>query len=119
MLKHVMGLGLQDNGTMGAHHLATVALVVLSYMLNVHLVGLVVFGTLNLSNPLLHLSKLASCLEFKTAKMALFALFAAVFFVTRVVLFPYFILRWCVRLTAQQHCSLESHRLCVSVWCMQ
>jgi hypothetical protein len=33
------GLGLQDNGTMGAHHLATVALVVLSYMLNVHLVG--------------------------------------------------------------------------------
>jgi hypothetical protein len=33
------GLGLQDNSTMGAHHLATVALVVLSYMLNVHLVG--------------------------------------------------------------------------------
>jgi len=34
-----VGLGLQDNGTMGAHHLATVALVVLSYMLNVHLLG--------------------------------------------------------------------------------
>jgi hypothetical protein len=33
------GLGLQDNGTMGAHHLATVALVVMSYMLNVHLLG--------------------------------------------------------------------------------
>jgi hypothetical protein len=35
----VTGLGLQDNGTMGAHHLATVALVVLSYMLNVHMLG--------------------------------------------------------------------------------
>lgn len=33
------GLGLQDNGTMGAHHLATVALVVMSYLLNVHLLG--------------------------------------------------------------------------------
>ncbi|WIA09713.1 hypothetical protein OEZ85_009097 [Tetradesmus obliquus] len=96
MLKHVMGLGLQDNGTMGAHHLATVALVVLSYMLNVHLVGLVVFGTLNLSSPLLHMSKLASCLELKTAKTLLFGLFAAVFFVTRVLLFPYFILKCCM-----------------------
>ena len=33
------GLGLQDNGTMGAHHFATVALVVMSYMLNTHLLG--------------------------------------------------------------------------------
>jgi hypothetical protein len=59
--------------------------------------GLVVFGTLNLSSPLLHMSKLASALELKTAKTLLFALFAAVFFVTRVLLFPYFILKWCVR----------------------
>jgi hypothetical protein len=59
--------------------------------------GLVVFGTLNLSSPLLHMSKLASALELKTAKTLLFALFAAVFFVTRVLLFPYFILKWCVQ----------------------
>jgi hypothetical protein len=57
---------------------------------------------LNLSSPLLHMSKLASALELKTAKTMLFALFAAVFFVTRVLLFPYFILKWCVQLAGQQ-----------------
>lgn len=59
------------------------------------------FGTLNLSSPLLHMSKLASCLELKTAKTLLFGLFAAVFFVTRVLMFPYFILKWCVQLAGQ------------------
>jgi hypothetical protein len=44
------GLGLRDNGTMGAHHLATVALVVLSYMLNVHLLGRWLLGAPGLSH---------------------------------------------------------------------
>jgi ceramide synthetase len=93
MLKHVLGLGLQDNSTMGAHHIATVALVLLSYMLNVHLLGLMVFGLLNVSSPLLHLSKLASTLEYKKTKTVLFATFAVVFFMTRCVVFPYIIIK--------------------------
>eukprot|EP00878_Enallax_costatus_P008215 GHUV01008588.1.p1 GENE.GHUV01008588.1~~GHUV01008588.1.p1 ORF type:complete len:229 (+),score=38.29 GHUV01008588.1:561-1247(+) len=93
MLKHMLGLGLQDNSTMGAHHLATVALVVLSYMLNVHLLGLMVFALLNVSSPLLHMSKLASCLEFNLAKTVLFVMFGFVFFVTRCVAFPYVIIK--------------------------
>ncbi|KAF8073226.1 Cers5 [Scenedesmus sp. PABB004] len=96
MLKHALGLGLADTGAMGAHHLATVALIVTSYLLNVHLVGLLVFGVLNLSSPLLHLSKLASNLEMRRAKTGLFAAFAAVFFVTRVLVFPYVVLKGAV-----------------------
>jgi hypothetical protein len=164
------GLGLQDGGTMGVHHLATVALIVLSYMLSVHYLGacvllcraqcgavrhavcmgrrlcmcvcvcvhvcvcvcawraraqprracsvracslehgwrhptcvrvcrraqcagMLVFCSLNVSNPLLHASKLASVFEMRRTKTALFGLFAAVFFVTRVLLFPYVIIK--------------------------
>jgi hypothetical protein len=77
----------------------------------------VVFGTLNLSSPLLHMSKLASALELKTAKTLLFALFAAVFFVTRVLLFPYFILKWCVQLAGQQqHTTVGQAQQCVACW---
>lgn len=93
MLKHVLGLGLQDNHTMGAHHIATVALIVLSYLLNVHLLGLMVFGLLNVSSPILHLSKLANNLELKKTKTALFAAFAVAFFVTRCVVFPYIVVK--------------------------
>lgn len=93
MLKHTLGLGLADNSTMRAHHIATVALVVLSYMLNVHLLGLMVFAVLNVSSPLLHLSKLASSLELRRTRTAVFAVFSLAFFVTRVVLFPYVIVK--------------------------
>ena len=79
--------------------------------------GLVVFGTLNLSSPVLHLSKLASCLGLQTARVALFALFAVVFFFTRVLMFPYFILKWCVQFAAQQKQSMASHCGCGGTYC--
>eukprot|EP00877_Chromochloris_zofingiensis_P001597 jgi/Chrzof1/11438/Cz05g36210.t1 len=93
MLKHVLGLGLQDGGSMGLHHVATISLVLISYFLNLHHLGLVVFALLNVSNPLLHLSKLANLLELKKARVLLFMMFAAAFFFTRVVLFPYVVLK--------------------------
>lgn len=55
--------------------------------------GLLVFCVLNVSNPLLHMSKLASTFELQRTKTAVFAVFAAAFFATRVLLFPYVIVK--------------------------
>jgi hypothetical protein len=52
-----------------------------------------VFCVLNISSPLLHLSKLANTLEMARTKTAVFAGFAAVFLATRVLLFPYVIVK--------------------------
>jgi hypothetical protein len=55
--------------------------------------GLLVFCVLNISSPLLHLSKLANTLEMQRSKTLVFAGFAFVFFATRVLLFPYVIVK--------------------------
>lgn len=93
MLKHSLGLGLQDTRSMDLHHVSTVGLIVLSYYLNFHTLGLLVFTLLNVSSPILHASKLANTLDWRRAKVALFALFAAAFAVTRVAVFPYVVVR--------------------------
>jgi TLC domain len=59
------------------------------------------FGILNISSPLLHLSKLASKLEFARLKLGLFAAFTVVFFVTRLLVFPYVVMKRC----ADTRCS--------------
>jgi hypothetical protein len=78
---------------MDLHHVSTVGLIVLSYYLNFHTLGLLVFTLLNVSSPILHASKLANTLDWRRAKVALFALFAAAFAVTRVAVFPYVVVR--------------------------
>lgn len=78
---------------MDLHHISTVALVVLSYLFNLQTLGLLVFTLLNVSSPLLHASKLANTLDWRRAKVALFALFAVVFALTRVMVFPYVVVR--------------------------
>lgn len=55
--------------------------------------GLLVFCVLNVSSPLLHISKLANTLEMQRAKTVIFAGFALVFLLTRVLLFPYVIVK--------------------------
>lgn len=52
-----------------------------------------VFGLLNVSSPLLHMSKLASNLDMKRTKTFLFVVFAAVFFITRCLVFPYVVVK--------------------------
>jgi len=74
---------------MDLHHISTVGLIVLSYMLNFQTLGLLIFTLLNVSSPLLHASKLANTLDWRRAKVLMFALFAGVFALTRVALFPY------------------------------
>lgn len=53
--------------------------------------GLLVFCVLNVSSPLLHISKLANVLEMQRSKTLIFAAFTLAFFATRVLLFPYVI----------------------------
>lgn len=78
---------------MDLHHVSTVGLIVLSYFLNFHTLGLLIFTLLNVSSPILHASKLANTLDWRQAKVALFALFAGVFALTRVAIFPYVVVR--------------------------
>jgi hypothetical protein len=78
---------------MDLHHVSTVGLIVLSYYFNLHTLGLMIFTLLNVSSPVLHASKLANTLDWRRAKVALFATFAGVFALTRVLIFPYVVVR--------------------------
>lgn len=60
LLKHVMGYGAQDGSDMRLHHVATLALLLLSVTYNGMHVGTYVLALLNLSNPVLHLAKIAN-----------------------------------------------------------
>jgi hypothetical protein len=102
MLKHALGLGLDDGSAMAYHHVATVALVVASYYLGVHGMGMLVFCLLNVSSPFLHASKLGNMLEMRRARVWLFMAFAAAYFVARLVLFPYVVVRVAVLNALQQ-----------------
>lgn len=59
----------------------------------VMLAGLMVFALLNVSSPLLHLSKLASCLDQNLAKTITFVAFGLVFFITRCLAFNYVVIK--------------------------
>lgn len=60
LLKHVMGYGTQDGGDMRLHHVASLALLLLSFAFNGMHVGAYVLALLNISNPILHLAKIAN-----------------------------------------------------------
>jgi len=111
MLKHALGLGLDDGSAMHWHHVATVALVVTSYLLGVQNMGMLVFCLLNVSSPFLHASKLGNMLEMRRARVWLFLAFAAAYFVARLLLFPYVVVKVAV-LGALEHVpSLIQHFL--------
>jgi len=93
MLKHVLGVGLADGSAMNTHHMVAVVLIIMSYMLCVHRLGLFIFALLNLSTPLLHASKLANLLVLRQARVQLFTAFSAMFFISRVLIFPVLVLK--------------------------
>ncbi|GAB4823050.1 hypothetical protein N2152v2_010096 [Parachlorella kessleri] len=92
LLKPVFGYGVADGRDMLIHHVATLALVVLSYGLGLTRIGVLVLCLFNVSNPFLHAAKFLNQLALP-ARVPVFAAFATIFFVTRVVLVPYSILR--------------------------
>ncbi|KAG2451491.1 hypothetical protein HYH02_004089 [Chlamydomonas schloesseri] len=88
LLKHRLGVGLHDSGLIVAHHIATVYLLLLSYCFSLTRPGVLLLALLNLSSPLLHVSKIAHAAGSKRLALVSFASFAAVFAASRVVLFP-------------------------------
>ncbi|KAG2445828.1 hypothetical protein HXX76_000432 [Chlamydomonas incerta] len=88
LLKHHLGVGLHDSGLMVVHHVATVYLLLLSYCFSLTRAGVLLLALLNLSSPLLHVSKIAHASGSKRLALVSFASFAAVFAASRVVLFP-------------------------------
>ncbi|GIL98372.1 hypothetical protein Vretimale_3753 [Volvox reticuliferus] len=87
-MKHPLRIGLQDTGLMVAHHIASLVLIVLSYCFSLHRPGVLLLALLNSSTPWLHLSKVARVAGCRQISVPAFASFAAVFFFSRVVLFP-------------------------------
>ncbi|GLC54913.1 Ceramide synthase 5 [Pleodorina starrii] len=88
LAKHHLGVGLKDNTLMVAHHVASMSLLVLSYCFSLHRPGVLLLALLNSSTPLLHLSKTAHHAGIRRVAVPSFAAFAAVYFVSRVLLFP-------------------------------
>jgi len=94
ILKSLAGVGRGDSFVMEFHHVVTLALVIWSYVTGfTQAIGVVTFFVFNQSNPLLHFSKLANYAEMTRARCVLFILFAAVFFVSRVVILPAVVIR--------------------------
>ncbi|GIL47065.1 hypothetical protein Vafri_3889 [Volvox africanus] len=88
LMKQPLRVGLQDPGLMVAHHIASLILIVLSYCFSLHRPGVLLLALLNASTPWLHLSKTARVTGYRQIAMPAFAAFIAVFFISRVVLFP-------------------------------
>ncbi|KAJ8371498.1 hypothetical protein AAFF_G00307770 [Aldrovandia affinis] len=74
------------------HHLATVGLISFSYVNNMLRVGTLVMCVHDASDFLLEAAKLANYAKYQRVCDSLFVLFGVVFFATRLVIFPFWIL---------------------------
>ncbi|KAG2428201.1 hypothetical protein HXX76_011881 [Chlamydomonas incerta] len=92
LIKFHLGMGMEDNLQMHLHHFSTIALLLISYLLNLHRAGVLVLSLLNISNPFLHVAKVVHYLEAK-ADTAAFLSFAVAFFLSRIVAYPLVVLR--------------------------
>ncbi|KXZ52940.1 hypothetical protein GPECTOR_8g315 [Gonium pectorale] len=63
LAKHPLGIGIEDNMQMHIHHASTIALLLISFGLNLHRIGVLVLLILNMSNPFLHVVKVLHYLD--------------------------------------------------------
>ncbi|GLI58824.1 hypothetical protein VaNZ11_000588 [Volvox africanus] len=92
LVKHHLGMGMEDNLQMHLHHFSTISLLLISFNLNLYRSGVLVLCLLNLSNPFLHVAKVLHYVEAPADKLA-FLLFALAFFLSRIVAYPLVVLR--------------------------
>ncbi|GFR52967.1 hypothetical protein Agub_g15615 [Astrephomene gubernaculifera] len=92
LAKHRLGMGMQDNLAMHLHHGSTLTLLFISFTFNLHRIGVLVLFVLNLSNPFLHVAKVAHYTGARSDKLT-FLLFAVTFFVSRILVFPAVVLK--------------------------
>ncbi|PNW78342.1 hypothetical protein CHLRE_09g401100v5 [Chlamydomonas reinhardtii] len=91
LIKHHLGMGMEDNLQMHLHHFSTITLLLISYLLNLHRAGVLVLSLLNISNPFLHVAKVVHYVEAKGDTLAFLA-FAVAFFLSRIVAYPVVVL---------------------------
>ena len=91
---------------MQIHHITTICLIGLSYNHMYNRVGVVVMLLLDPADVPLHLAKMCKYFECATAADCLFAVFLVVFFVTRLVLYPYVV--WSAHIEAGRYLEYEA-----------
>lgn len=76
-----------------AHHMTSILLLFIAEYFNLTVYGFSLIALLTLSNPFMHVAKALHALNNKRGAALTFTLFAAVFFLTRIVMFPLWYLR--------------------------
>jgi len=74
------------------HHIATISLIALSYACNFTRVGTLVMWCHDISDIFLESAKVCVYAKYNVAKDILFALFGLIFFISRLIYFPFWIL---------------------------
>ncbi|CAD7699690.1 unnamed protein product [Ostreobium quekettii] len=93
LTRGLAGVGFAQEPSMAVHHTVTLCLILTGYTLNIMRFGVLMLAVFNLSNPFLHISKVANNLEMARTRVALFSLFGVMFFASRVVLLPATVMR--------------------------
>lgn len=75
------------------HHLASIALMILAYNLNLTYYGFTLLALLIISNPFLHVAKALHITGNTVAANYAFVMFACTFFTSRIVVFPCWFMR--------------------------
>lgn len=101
LCRDALGVGMPMERDLFIHHIATVGLIVTGMLKNLVILGMLMLALFNTSSPFMHIAKVAYYLDMRKLRVVLFALFAVVFFVTRVVMLPMSILK-CMMIDAQK-----------------
>ncbi|EPR77836.1 LAG1 longevity assurance protein 4 [Spraguea lophii 42_110] len=83
---------LKDFYQMLAHHIITILLIVLSYHINIIRYGIVIMVIHDCSDPFLELAKLFFYLNKQKAADNAFMVFGIVFFISRMIIYPFAIM---------------------------
>lgn len=89
----VIGVGIPMEWDLFIHHVGTLALLALSLLKNLGVLGVLILAVFNMSSPFMHTAKIAYNLDMRRTRYILFGLFALVFFSTRVILLPLTVLK--------------------------
>jgi len=97
LLTHFGETRRKDFWQMFIHHIVTLTLVFGSWITNTIRIGSLILALHDVVDPVLQATKMAVYIKFKTLSTILFALFAVLWFSTRLVYFPLRIIHTCVR----------------------
>ncbi|OZC05580.1 Longevity-assurance protein [Onchocerca flexuosa] len=82
---------------MTIHHIITIVLLLFSFVMNLVRIGTLILFTHDIADIFLELGKLCRYAKWETALPIFFAIFAIVWIITRLIYFPFFIIRSILR----------------------